>query len=55
MTWGRRDRVELDEVDELALQIERRKWVYRNGLFCKHIASNAFTRFRPSVMFASTS
>lgn len=34
---------------QLALAIERRKWVYRNKLFCKHIASNAFTRFRPCV------
>ncbi|KAF8324707.1 uncharacterized protein EI90DRAFT_3240386 [Cantharellus anzutake] len=33
--------------DELGRAIERRRHVYRNRLFAKHIASNAFTKFRP--------
>ncbi|KAF8601950.1 hypothetical protein BDV93DRAFT_445071 [Ceratobasidium sp. AG-I] len=36
------------ERDELDRAIERRRWVYRYGLFAKHVASNAHTRFRPN-------
>ncbi|KAG8683668.1 hypothetical protein FRC09_015932, partial [Ceratobasidium sp. 395] len=36
------------ERDELDRAIEKRRWVYRHGLFAKHIASNAHTRFRPN-------
>ncbi|KAG8741110.1 hypothetical protein FRC10_003291 [Ceratobasidium sp. 414] len=36
------------ERDELDRAIEMRRWVYRHGLFAKHVASNAYTRFRPN-------
>ncbi|KAB5590155.1 Zinc finger, C3HC4 type (RING finger) protein [Ceratobasidium theobromae] len=39
---------EEQEQDELDQAIEKRRWVYRHGLFAKHIASNAHTRFRPN-------
>lgn len=37
-TWRERE-------EERAL--ERRKYVYREGLFAKHIASNRYTGFKP--------
>ncbi|KAF8716641.1 Zinc finger, C3HC4 type (RING finger), partial [Rhizoctonia solani] len=36
------------EQDNLERAIEKRRWVYRHGLFAKHIASNSHTRFRPN-------
>ncbi|KAG2130425.1 uncharacterized protein EDB93DRAFT_1213698 [Suillus bovinus] len=42
--WGRRDR---DDADELERAIARRRWVYQNHLYAKHVASNSFTRYRP--------
>ncbi|CAE6431358.1 unnamed protein product [Rhizoctonia solani] len=36
------------EQDNLERAIEKRRWVYRHGLFAKHVASNAHTRFRPN-------
>ncbi|KAI9632201.1 uncharacterized protein MKK02DRAFT_30074 [Dioszegia hungarica] len=39
---------EKTEPDELDLQIERRKEIYQHGLYCKHIGSNAQTRYRPN-------
>ncbi|CAE6441301.1 unnamed protein product [Rhizoctonia solani] len=36
------------EQDNLERAVEKRRWVYRHGLFAKHIASNAHTRFRPN-------
>ncbi|KAH9940037.1 uncharacterized protein BXZ73DRAFT_43293 [Epithele typhae] len=45
--WGRRRRREMEEVDELERAIERRRWVYRNKMYAKHVASNPYTRYRP--------
>ncbi|KAI8977751.1 hypothetical protein BD414DRAFT_422645 [Trametes punicea] len=45
--WGRRRRREIEELDELERAIEKRKWVYRHGLYAKHVASNPYTRYRP--------
>ncbi|KAI0643412.1 hypothetical protein C8Q79DRAFT_1002593 [Trametes meyenii] len=45
--WGRRRRREMDERDELQRAIEKRRWVYRHGLYAKHVASNPYTRYRP--------
>ncbi|KAG1726834.1 hypothetical protein EDB19DRAFT_207036 [Suillus lakei] len=42
--WGRRDR---HDADELERAIARRRWVYQNHLYAKHVASNSFTRYRP--------
>ncbi|KAF7981004.1 hypothetical protein HWV62_35835 [Athelia sp. TMB] len=59
-TWGRRARMEAEErqvADELDRAIARRKWVYEHRLFAKHIASNPYTRYRPSpnpALFASS-
>ncbi|CAE6486341.1 unnamed protein product [Rhizoctonia solani] len=36
------------EQDNLERAVEKRRWVYRHGLFAKHIASNPHTRFRPN-------
>ncbi|CAE6461106.1 unnamed protein product [Rhizoctonia solani] len=36
------------EQDNLDRAVEKRRWVYRHGLFAKHIASNPHTRFRPN-------
>ncbi|WVF66932.1 hypothetical protein IAT40_001675 [Kwoniella sp. CBS 6097] len=36
------------EPDELDLQVERRREIYRHGLYVKHIGSNPTTRFRPN-------
>ncbi|EJC99521.1 uncharacterized protein FOMMEDRAFT_22997 [Fomitiporia mediterranea MF3/22] len=45
--WGRRLRREQDVADELERAIDRRRWVYHNHLYVKHVASNTFTRYRP--------
>ncbi|KAG1824866.1 uncharacterized protein BJ212DRAFT_1260915, partial [Suillus subaureus] len=42
--WGRRVR---HDADELERAIARRRWVYQNHLYAKHVASNSFTRYRP--------
>ncbi|KZT58528.1 hypothetical protein CALCODRAFT_494801 [Calocera cornea HHB12733] len=44
--WGRPRRER--EADELARAVERRRWVYKNGLYAKHVASNPYTRYRPA-------
>ncbi|OBZ72890.1 hypothetical protein A0H81_06736 [Grifola frondosa] len=36
--WGRRRRMEQEEADELERAIEKRKWVYRHGLYAKQVA-----------------
>ncbi|QRV81533.1 E3 ubiquitin-protein ligase Topors [Ceratobasidium sp. AG-Ba] len=36
------------EQDEFDRAVEMRRWVYRYGLFAKHVASNKHTRFRPN-------
>ncbi|RXK37011.1 hypothetical protein M231_05718 [Tremella mesenterica] len=43
--WGAREKAELDELD---LQVERRREIYRHELYVKHIASNPTTGFRPN-------
>ncbi|KAG8751439.1 hypothetical protein FRC12_012446 [Ceratobasidium sp. 428] len=50
-TRARRNTTSAEEIerDELDRAIEKRRWVYRHGLFAKHIASNAHTRFRPNL------
>ncbi|OAX34565.1 hypothetical protein K503DRAFT_747224 [Rhizopogon vinicolor AM-OR11-026] len=45
--WGRRDRRDIDEADQLERAIAKRRWVYQNHLYAKHVASNSFTRYRP--------
>ncbi|OJA11636.1 hypothetical protein AZE42_04757 [Rhizopogon vesiculosus] len=45
--WGRRDRRDVDEADQLERAIAKRRWVYQNYLYAKHVASNSFTRYRP--------
>ncbi|KAI0773089.1 hypothetical protein BD413DRAFT_472823 [Trametes elegans] len=55
--WGRRRRREMEELDELERAIEKRRWVYRHGLYAKHVASNPYTRYRPfptPAQFASS-
>ncbi|WVR04167.1 hypothetical protein IAU60_001167 [Kwoniella sp. DSM 27419] len=44
----RQEEREKVEPDELDLQVERRKEIYRYELYAKHIGSNPTTRFRPS-------
>ncbi|KAI0067479.1 hypothetical protein BV25DRAFT_1867909 [Artomyces pyxidatus] len=46
-TWGRRDREVEEEADALELAISRRRWIYENDLYAKHVASNSYTRYRP--------
>ncbi|OXG11998.1 hypothetical protein C366_05720 [Cryptococcus neoformans Tu401-1] len=41
--WGKREKVDPDELD---IQVNRRRELYKHGLFAKHIASNRHTRFR---------
>ncbi|KAF8345142.1 hypothetical protein F5887DRAFT_968262 [Amanita rubescens] len=43
----RREREELDEVDKLERSIMKRRWIYQHHLYAKHVASNAFTRYKP--------
>ncbi|KAJ7242354.1 hypothetical protein B0H12DRAFT_849431 [Mycena haematopus] len=45
--WGRRDRTESDEADKLERSIAKRRWIYEHHLYAKHVASNAYTRYRP--------
>ncbi|KAF7329358.1 E3 ubiquitin-protein ligase Topors [Mycena kentingensis (nom. inval.)] len=45
--WGRREPDENDEADRLDRSIIKRRWIYEHGLYAKHVASNAFTRYRP--------
>ncbi|KAF9002192.1 hypothetical protein BDQ17DRAFT_1243521 [Cyathus striatus] len=45
--WGRRERDIWEEQDRLERSIEKRRWVYRWGLYAKHVASNAYTKYRP--------
>ncbi|KAH8111569.1 hypothetical protein DFH11DRAFT_1612355 [Phellopilus nigrolimitatus] len=45
--WGRRERRERDVADELERAIDKRRWIYHNHLYAKHVASNTFTRYRP--------
>ncbi|KAJ7450071.1 hypothetical protein B0H11DRAFT_1743340 [Mycena galericulata] len=44
--WGR-GRAENAESDKLDRSIARRRWVYEHDLYAKHVASNAYTRYRP--------
>ncbi|THH10917.1 hypothetical protein EW145_g985 [Phellinidium pouzarii] len=55
--WGRREHRMRDVVDELERAIDKRRWVYQNHLYAKHVASNTFTRYRPfpiPVQFAAS-
>ncbi|KDQ17204.1 hypothetical protein BOTBODRAFT_172272 [Botryobasidium botryosum FD-172 SS1] len=45
--WGRSQRAAQSEATLLERAIEKRRWVYRHGLYAKHVASNRHTRFRP--------
>ncbi|KAF7340843.1 E3 ubiquitin-protein ligase Topors [Mycena sanguinolenta] len=45
--WGRRDRAESDEADRFEQSVAKRKWIYEHDLYAKHVASNAYTRYRP--------
>ncbi|KAJ6510821.1 hypothetical protein C8R45DRAFT_965289 [Mycena sanguinolenta] len=45
--WGRRDRAESDEADRFERSIAKRRWIYEHDLYAKHVASNAYTRYRP--------
>ncbi|KAK6906980.1 hypothetical protein I203_100969 [Kwoniella mangroviensis CBS 8507] len=40
--------IEPDEPDELDIQVERRREIYRYGLYVKHIGSNPHTKYRPT-------
>ncbi|KAJ9105542.1 hypothetical protein QFC19_003524 [Naganishia cerealis] len=48
--WARvkREKQGMREEDVLERAIARRREIYRHGLYAKHIASNTFTRFKPS-------
>ncbi|KAG8215641.1 hypothetical protein J3R82DRAFT_7511 [Butyriboletus roseoflavus] len=45
--WGRRQRQQREEADQLERAISRRRWIYHHRLYAKHIASNPYTRYRP--------
>ncbi|KAF8553116.1 hypothetical protein OG21DRAFT_1414891 [Imleria badia] len=45
--WGRRQRQQREEVDQLERAIARRRWIYQHHLYAKHVASNPYTRYRP--------
>ncbi|KAL5521898.1 hypothetical protein ACEPAF_1752 [Sanghuangporus sanghuang] len=45
--WGRRQRRDQDVADELERAIDRRRWIYQNRLFAKHVGSNRASRYRP--------
>ncbi|KAJ7727272.1 hypothetical protein B0H16DRAFT_259763 [Mycena metata] len=45
--WGRRERTDSDEADKLDRSISKRRWIYEHDLYAKHVASNAYTRYRP--------
>ncbi|KAF9530723.1 hypothetical protein CPB83DRAFT_762476 [Crepidotus variabilis] len=46
--WGRpnRDRV-TEQLDRLERSILKRRRIYQHNLYAKHVASNAFTKYRP--------
>ncbi|KAJ3512589.1 hypothetical protein NLJ89_g3434 [Agrocybe chaxingu] len=44
--WGTQDK-EQDESDKLERSIMMRRWIYQHDLYAKHVASNAFTKYRP--------
>ncbi|CAA7264459.1 unnamed protein product [Cyclocybe aegerita] len=44
--WGAQDG-EQDESDKLQRSILMRRWIYQHDLYAKHVASNAFTKYRP--------
>ncbi|KAF8962908.1 hypothetical protein BDZ97DRAFT_1662311 [Flammula alnicola] len=44
--WGTRGG-ENEENDKLERSIAKRRWIYRHDLYAKHVASNAFTKYRP--------
>ncbi|KIM44010.1 hypothetical protein M413DRAFT_25499 [Hebeloma cylindrosporum] len=44
--WGTRAR-QNDEQDKLERSIAKRRWLYHHDLYAKHVASNAFTKYRP--------
>ncbi|KAF9222199.1 hypothetical protein BS17DRAFT_796672 [Gyrodon lividus] len=45
--WGRRERQQREEADQLERAITRRRWIYQHDLYAKHVASNPYTRYRP--------
>ncbi|KAI0690369.1 hypothetical protein BC835DRAFT_1281137, partial [Cytidiella melzeri] len=49
--WGMSERRERERermaADELDRAIEKRRWIYRHGLYAKHVASNPYTRYKP--------
>ncbi|KAJ7882455.1 hypothetical protein B0H13DRAFT_2667374 [Mycena leptocephala] len=45
--WGRRERTDSDEADKLERSVAKRRWIYEHDLYAKHVASNAYTRYRP--------
>ncbi|KIK97813.1 hypothetical protein PAXRUDRAFT_824533 [Paxillus rubicundulus Ve08.2h10] len=45
--WGRRERQQREEADQLERAVARRRWIYQHGLYAKHVASNPYTRYRP--------
>ncbi|KAJ6523301.1 hypothetical protein B0H19DRAFT_651907 [Mycena capillaripes] len=45
--WGRRETTDADEADKLERSIAKRRWIYEHDLYAKHVASNAYTRYRP--------
>ncbi|KAI0086037.1 hypothetical protein BDY19DRAFT_908566 [Irpex rosettiformis] len=60
VVWGRNERRERERerraADELERAIEKRRWIYRHGLYAKHVASNPYTRYKPfptPVQFSS--
>ncbi|ESK87546.1 ring finger domain protein [Moniliophthora roreri MCA 2997] len=44
---SRREREKREEADRFDRAVAKRKWVYKHGLYAKHIASNGYTRYRP--------
>lgn len=44
--WGRAEETERRERDRMELSLAKRRWVYENDLYAKHVASNGYTRFR---------
>ncbi|KAG6828043.1 hypothetical protein H0H92_009543 [Tricholoma furcatifolium] len=43
----RRLQEEREASDKLSRSIEKRRWIYSRNLYAKHVASNAYTRYRP--------
>ncbi|TFK22516.1 hypothetical protein FA15DRAFT_671405 [Coprinopsis marcescibilis] len=44
---GRRQRVDMSELDRFEQSLSKRRWIYRHGMYAKHVASNSYTKFRP--------